>query len=189
MDQKQSDFLKLVAPAAIATMRVWGVPASVTIAQAILESSNNRGWGQSSLAVQANNYFGIKATDTVHPENYIARATIEYINGIEVPEMADFARYKTVEGSFQAHAMLLARADRYQPAMSVKSNPELFCNQLQSCGYSTNRPPLAKTPPFYADTLIFLIKHYDLSQYDIPPSLAALVNEPGDPATVTQSKT
>ncbi len=57
MNAQQNAFLKMAVPGAQAAQKKWGVPASVTIAQAILES----GWGASSLAKQANNFFGIKA--------------------------------------------------------------------------------------------------------------------------------
>jgi flagellum-specific peptidoglycan hydrolase FlgJ len=161
VNRQQNDFLKMVVPPAQAAQRKYGVPASTTIAQAILESSNPLGWGRSHLAVEANNFFGIKATDTKNPEHYIEFPTHEYLNNhLELVE-AKFARYEDLAESFDAHARLLAIAKRYEPAMHAANDPELFCLRLQQCGYSTN--------PSYGVTLFKLITQYDLTQYDIPP--------------------
>jgi flagellum-specific peptidoglycan hydrolase FlgJ len=151
----------MVVPAAQAAERKYGVPASVTLAQAILESSNSTGWGRSQLATEANNFFGIKATDVKNPEHYIELKTHEYLNNhLELID-AKFARYEDLGESFEAHARLLAVARRYEPCMCAAKDPELFCMRLQQCGYSTN--------PSYGVTLFKLIKEYDLTQFDIPP--------------------
>lgn len=158
MNQNQSEFLAKVVPGAIAAMRKYGVPASVTIAQAIFESSNKLGWGQSTLAREANNYFGVKATDLANPEAYIELPTHEFRGGIEDTELAKFARYATPEESFEAHAALLAGAKRYAPAMAAKDHPVWFARQLQLCGYSTS--------PTYGEDLARAMREYDLTQYD-----------------------
>jgi len=158
VNQNQSQFLAKVVPAALATEKQFGVPASVTIAQAIFESSNALGWGQSTLAIKANNYFGMKALQHTDPETYIELPTHEYHNGVEDVELADFARYSSVLESFQAHARLLATATRYAPAMAVKSDAAAFARALQQCGYSTN--------PAYAVGLLKAVADYDLTQYD-----------------------
>ena len=170
MNQNQSDFLKLAVPAAIASMMATGVPASVTIAQAIFESSNKQGWGQSALARLANNYFGIKATHLGDPDSYIELPTGEYEGGVEKTVEADFARYPNATASFVAHAQLLSASPRYAPAMRVKNDVAAFARKLQDCGYSTNRPPLAPGPKYYADQLLDAIRDYDLEQYDVSPS-------------------
>jgi flagellum-specific peptidoglycan hydrolase FlgJ len=158
---QQSAFLRLAVPPARAAQRKYDVPASVTIAQAILESSNSMGWGMSQLAREANNFFGIKASDIENPEDYIQLPTHEYVKSQLVTIEADFARYADPEESFEAHARLLAIAHRYMPAMACCHDPEAFCIQLQKCGYSTS--------PSYGVTLAKLIRDYDLTQYDVPP--------------------
>lgn len=169
VNRQQSDFLKMAVPAAQASQAKYGVPASVTIAQAILESSNATGWGRSQLATEANNFFGIKATDVKNPEHYIELKTHEYLhNHLELID-AKFARYEDPSESFDAHARLLAVAKRYEPCMYAANDPELFSMRLQQCGYSTN--------PGYAVTLQKLIKEYDLAQFDIPPDGPAHVQE------------
>ena len=154
MTQVESDFLKNVVPAAIATEREYGVPASITIAQAIAES----GWGKSALAKQANNFFGIKAVANAAPEDYAEFMTDEFVDGRDVKQMARFARYATPTDSFLAHARLLATARRYQPAMAVRRNAGNFAVAIQHCGYSTN--------PNYAVNLMKLVTEFDLTQYD-----------------------
>jgi flagellum-specific peptidoglycan hydrolase FlgJ len=161
----QNAFLKLVVPPAQAAQRKWGIPASVTIAQSIQESSNELGWGQSQLARAYNNYFGIKAEHLAKPGTYVELPTKEYVHGKIQVEEADFARYEDVNGSFEAHAKLLAIAQRYRPAMAATNDPEAFARQLQRCGYSTN--------PTYASGLSHLMSLYDLKQYDVPPEPAA----------------
>src|SRR5208282_1270231 len=87
------------APAAQATQKQFGEPASVTLAQAILESSDRFGnCGQSECALQAKNYFGIKAFGT---EPYIEFPTKEFANGHPYMEQgAHFEKFATVEDSF-----------------------------------------------------------------------------------------
>jgi len=161
MNQQQRDFLSMAAPLAQAAQRRWGVPSSVTIAQAILESSNQAGWGQSQLAREANNYFGIKAVNLADRNTYIQLQTHEYINGELETVPADFARYSEPEESFDAHAMLLASAPRYKPAMAVRANPLAFGQALGRCDYSTN--------PNYGALLARIMGDYNLTQYDIEP--------------------
>src|SRR6202035_5110319 len=73
----QQAFISEVAPGAIAAQRRYGIPAAVTIAQAIDES----GWGQSELATADHNLFGIKGTG---PAGSHMRPTQEYENGVRV---------------------------------------------------------------------------------------------------------
>jgi flagellum-specific peptidoglycan hydrolase FlgJ len=151
---KEFLFFKQTVLAAIGSMTATGVPASITLAQAILESS----WGQSGLAVKANNYFGIKA---VQGEDYMEFPTHEFVHGIEESVLADFARYATVADSFTAHGRLLSTLPRYAPAMALRHSPEGFATMLQSCGYSTSST--------YAASLMQLVREFNLTQYDIEP--------------------
>lgn len=163
MNAKEMLFLKAAVPAARASMAATGVPASITLAQAILES----GWGQTGLAIEANNYFGIKATQAAALDSYVAMPAHEAVNGQTVAETADFAKYATVAAGFTAHGMLLSTAPRYAPAMAVRANPAEFAAAIQKCGYSTN--------PDYATELMQLVTEFDLTQYDAPPPAPAAV--------------
>lgn len=161
MNSLQAAFLRVTVPPAQAAQRKWEVPASVTLTQAILESSNSEGWGQSQLAREYNNYFGIKAEHLSDPETYVDMPTAEFVRGELEHVEAPFERYDSLAGSFDDHARLLATARRYQPAMAARSDPGAFAAALQKCGYST--------APTYGSRLVAIMRLYDLQQYDIPP--------------------
>lgn len=165
MNASESEFFKNTVPAAQAAMRKWHVPASITLAQAVLES----GWGKSALAHQANNFFGIKAAAVAGPSAYAEFPTTEFVDGRRTAEMARFARYTSPAASFEAHAILLSMAARYKPAMAVCHDPAQFAAELQHCGYSTN--------PNYAEMLMQIVREFDLTQYDVPPEDPAQAQE------------
>jgi flagellum-specific peptidoglycan hydrolase FlgJ len=163
MNEAQNTFLKTTAIAAMESQRQTGVPASITIAQAIIES----GWGRTGLAIKGNNYFGIKDTDEC--EGYVEFTTTEFIHGKPERVLARFEKYPTIAACFAHHGRLLSEAKRYKPAMAVRQEPEKFAQALQDCGYSTS--------PTYAHALIQLVHQYNLTQYDIGPEPPAQAKE------------
>ncbi len=142
-------FVRLIGPAAKQSMARTGVPASVTIAQAALET----GWGGSTIG-NAKNLFGIKGTG---PAGSVSKPTREYINGRYVTVQGTFRAYNTWSESIDDHSKLLQK-DRYRPAMAYKDNPDMFAAQLQRCGYATD--------PSYAKKLVSIMKTWNLYQYD-----------------------
>ncbi len=152
----------MVAPAQM-TQRKHGVPASVTLAQCILESA----WGTSQLARRCNNYFGIKA---VAGQPYEQFTTREVVTGRSVSELARFAKYPSVIESFEAHARLLSA--HYPTAMKYVDDMASFCAGLKLDGYSTE--------PTYAFELTNLIYQFALEQYDTPP-------QPDEPAAAKEA--
>lgn len=82
----QQEFIAKIASAAVADMRRTRVPASLTIAQAILESNS----GACGLTVKANNFFGIKGTG---PAGSVALPTTEYVNSQPIKTTANFRKY------------------------------------------------------------------------------------------------
>lgn len=157
MTAEQNAFFAKTVPAAQYSQRSFGVPASITLAQAVLES----GWGRSRLAVECNNYFGIKAAHNAAPDTYEEFHTAEFENGKKVVVLADFLRFPSVALGFGAHGRLLALAPRYRPAMALRNDPARFADALYTCGYSTNF--------FYSRSLIALVNEFDLTQYDREP--------------------
>ena len=149
----QQAFIDQVAPGAIATQRRYGVPAAVTIAQAIDESS----WGQSELAVKDHNLFGIKGTG---PAGSDALSTQEYQNGQWISISSPFRVYHNVAESIDDHAELLATSGYYTQAMAARSDPEAFANALTGV-YATN--------PNYGSQLIQIMRQYGLYAYDRRP--------------------
>jgi len=148
----QQAFIDKVAPGAIAAQRKYGIPASVTIAQAIDES----GWGQSGLAVKDNNLFGIKGAG---PAGADVQETQEYVNGQWVTTTAPFRVYHNVAESIADHSQLLATSGYYQHAMADREVPDAFATDLTG---------IYATDPEYGSKLIGLMRLYNLYRYDSP---------------------
>ena len=152
--QRQA-FLDATASAARAGAAQTGVPASVTVAQAILESD----WGRSLLALDANNYFGIKAIGRLGTDGVVWMSTGRVRrcrSGVRdrqrVPGLQDLT------DSVADHDDLLKTASRYAAAMRLSNDPKQFAQQLSEAGYSTD--------PDYADKLVALMDRYDLYRLD-----------------------
>ena len=148
----QQAFISQIAPGAIAAQHRYGVPAAVTIAQAIDES----GWGQSELAAHDHNLFGIKGTG---PAGSVPLPTQEYVNGQPVSTSASFRVYHNVAESIDDHGRLLARSGYYQQAMADRQHPDKFAAALTGV-YATD--------PNYGANLISLMRRYDLYRYQAP---------------------
>lgn len=142
-----------------------GVPASVTIAQAIVESA----WGQHHMGA-ANNYFGVKAQTSggkvVYGDiatGYVDRSTKEHIKktGKDITITAHFRSYSDMEGSFRDHGMFIHDNSRYQAALTAyakSKDADEFARGLQKAGYATD--------PHYAELLIAIMKKNNLYQYN-----------------------
>lgn len=156
-NKEKGDLIARIGPLATSSQQSTGVPASVTIAQAILESD----WGRSGLTRQCHNWFGIKARQG---EAYKEFATHEFVvsaNGVGKLE-AVRARFKTFisDGEcFYAHGRLLSTLTRYAPAMAAAADPLAFAAKLQQCGYATD--------PMYPDKLARLIAEFNLTRFDV----------------------
>jgi flagellar protein FlgJ len=145
-----------VAPAQQA-YREYGVPASITIAQAILES----GWGRSRLSAQDRNYFGIKCWDSRYGSIAIgchSYSTVECSSSGCGLTTASFRVYASVAGSFRDHAVFLTTNRRYRPAFSHTRDADRFIEQVALAGYATD--------PRYADKVKAVMARYQLYQYD-----------------------
>ena len=126
-------------------MRDYGVPASITLAQGILES----GSGKSKLATEANNHFGIKCHDTWNG------ATMHLDD--DAPNEC-FRKYKSVEQSFEDHSIFLKKP-RYEELFALEiTDYKGWAQGLKKCGYATS--------PTYAKNLIDVIEKYELIQFD-----------------------
>ncbi len=126
-------------------MNSYGIPASITLAQGLLESGN----GNSSLARDANNHFGIKCT----PE-WKGKTILK-----DDDQKDDcFRVYTSPEESFRDHSEFLKRK-RYASLFELNKNDyKGWAAGLKEAGYATN--------PRYAELLVTLVDRYDLSQYD-----------------------
>jgi Mannosyl-glycoprotein endo-beta-N-acetylglucosaminidase len=151
-------FIAALGEAARASHATTGVPASVTLAQAILESN----WGESLLTRAANNYFGIKALGRVGNDGVVWMRTTEYDDeGAAYATQAPFRAYKTVVDSVTDHSQLFQRVSLYRAAMRATRDPDEFARRIADAGYSTD--------PAYASKLIGLMLKYDLYRFDSSP--------------------
>ena len=130
---------------AVHNMRKFGVPASIILAQGILESAN----GNSELARYANNHFGIKCTNDWRGK--------KYYHDDDHPNEC-FRSYPNAEASFRDHVEFLKRP-RYADLFSLRRKDyKGWAKGLKRDGYATN--------PKYPQLLINLIERYDLTQYE-----------------------
>lgn len=127
-------------------MKNHGIPASITLAQGILESGAGRG----TLCVNANNHFGIKchtdwAGDKVYHDDDSAQEC--------------FRKYSRAAESFNDHSLFLTTRGRYAALFKLpKDDYTAWAKGLRAAGYATD--------PKYPEKLIGLIERYDLAQYD-----------------------
>jgi len=149
------DYIESHQDYAITEMIITGIPASIKMAQAIVESD----FGRSELSTQANNYFGIKCHNTWQGPNYF------YDD--DAPQEC-FRKYPLVYDSFVAHSGVLNKK-RY--AFLFKLDPydyKAWAKGLKKAGYATN--------PSYANLLINIIEKYELYKIDylaVAPDLKA----------------
>lgn len=131
---------------AMNNMKVYGIPASIILAQGILESGAGRG----DLAVTANNHFGIKC----HVD-----WTGESVRHDDDSSQECFRKYSEPAESFKDHALFLTGRSRYSSLFDLpKSDYQAWAKGLRRAGYATD--------PRYPEKLISYIERYNLGQFD-----------------------
>ncbi|MBC8060289.1 MAG: glucosaminidase domain-containing protein [Clostridiaceae bacterium] len=143
-------FINKVKGGAIAAMNKYQILASLTIAQAILES----GWGESQLAKVANNIFGMKRRGYA---DYVVITTIEYRDGNKGEEQAEFRKYPTWDYSIADHIDYLVKNNRYKNLIGIKDY-KIACRLIHQDGYATD--------PNYSNLLIGIIEQNALEKYN-----------------------
>ena len=122
------------------------IPASITLAQGLLES----GAGNGQLAKESNNHFGIKCHDTWKGEKV-------YYDDDEKGEC--FRKYDNPMQSYEDHSLFLTSRPRYAELFELKiTDYKGWANGLKKCGYATDKA--------YASKLIGIIELYNLNRYD-----------------------
>ena len=144
-----NEFIARIKDGAIAAQKQYGVPASLTIAQAILET----GWGKSSVG---NNIFGIKASPSWTGKTVTCR-TGEVYGGQKVTISGTFRAYDSIADSIVDHARVIVDNACYHNIIGCKDYRQV-CRNVQADGYATD--------PNYADQLISIISEYGLTQFD-----------------------
>lgn len=152
MAYTRSQFIEKVGPLAQKDAKSSKVLASLTIAQAILESND----GNSGLTVQGHALFGIKASSSWRGKIWTGK-TIEYYDGNRTSITAGFRAYESWEESIADHSALLTGISRYSDVVG-EGNYTKACKAIQAAGYATD--------PQYANKLIKLIEDNNLTRFD-----------------------
>lgn len=141
------DYIENYKGVAQANMEKYGIPASIILGQALLES----GSGTGTLSVQANNHFGIKCH-----KDWLGQ-TVKYDDDA-VDEC--FRKYYNASDSFRDHALFLTNRPRYASLFKLnKTDYKAWAKGLKAAGYATDT--------LYPTKLISLIERYQLYKYDI----------------------
>lgn len=142
----QTEYIQKYASIAVKEMKRTGVPASITLAQGILESDS----GRSALARKGNNHFGIKCHNDWSGKKM-------YFDDDKRDEC--FRVYANAEASFRDHSDFLRGKDRYKSLFDLKTTDyKAWAKGLKKAGYATD--------PNYANRLIGIIEQYELYEYD-----------------------
>lgn len=139
-------YINQYASMAVDQMKRYGIPASITLAQGLIESAA----GTSRLARKGNNHFGIKVGSAW---------TGPYMVVADDRPDDRFRVYRSVAESYEDHSLFLRKGSRYASLFKLKpTDYKAWAHGLKSAGYATN--------PAYASTLINTIERYNLSAYD-----------------------
>lgn len=140
------DYIEQYKKVAIQKMKEYGIPASITLAQGILES----GSGNSRLARKANNHFGIKCHKDWDGKRFFMDDDAKH---------ECFRKYKNPADSYRDHSLFLTQRGRYSFLFDYDiTDYKKWAHGLKKAGYATN--------PKYPHLLIGLIERYNLAQYD-----------------------
>jgi hypothetical protein len=153
--EKVAGYIGLYHRVAVNEMMLYGIPASITLAQGIIESAA----GTSKLAINANNHFGIKCHKEWKGSTFIQD---------DDTEDECFRKYQDPLESFRDHSLFLTSRDRYKSLFILdKTDYKGWATGLKAAGYATN--------PKYAEMLVKTIENYELHRFDIegPSTLLA----------------
>jgi hypothetical protein len=145
---ERQHFINHYAGLAIDEMMRSGIPASLTLAQAALESN----WGKGRIAQEGNNFFGIKC------HNGWTGDCVQEQDDEVLP--SSFRSYRSVEESFRDHSLFLLSNQRYKPLFQLPATDyRLWAHGLKQCGYATDQ--------LYPEKLIRIIEENGLAFYDL----------------------
>lgn len=139
------DYIRDFSEVAMQEMRLYNIPASITLAQGILES----GGGKGDLTRRANNHFGIKCHDW----------TGDRVYHDDDSRGECFRKYKNPSYSYRDHSLFLSQRTRYAELFELDKDDYIgWAKGLRKAGYATDRK--------YPDKLIGLIERYELYRFD-----------------------
>lgn len=145
-DEKHLAYIKRFEDVAITEMSKYGIPASIKMAQALLES----GAGKSKLAGKNNNHFGIKCFSKQCAKGHCANFSDDHHKDF-------FRKYPTAWESWRDHSKFIAEG-KYKDLLIHRDDYKAWAKGLKKHGYATD--------PAYADKLISTIEIYELHKLD-----------------------
>ena len=145
--KRHQAYVDRFAEVAITEMNKYGIPASITLAQGLVETNA----GASTLATKHNNHFGIKCFSKKCKKGHC-------INFTDNTHKDFFVRYESAWASYRAHSELLAGKQRYRSLHDLGMDYKAWAHGLKAAGYATD--------PSYADKLIRMIEDLELYKYD-----------------------
>jgi uncharacterized FlgJ-related protein len=161
------DYINKYKDLAVMEMKRTGVPASITLAQGMVESN----YGRSTLARSANNHFGIKCHSIWKGQRFIHH---------DDRRNECFRKYANVEDSFRDHSDFLRSGSRYSFLFDLNpSDYKGWAHGLKKAGYATN--------PDYANMLIRKIEEHNLYYYDRDYRASSSTSRPAPISTSTSS--
>ncbi len=141
------EYIEKYAPIAVREMHKYGIPASITLAQGLLESTA----GTSNLALATNNHFGIKCFSKNCKPGHCAN--------FKDDTHKDFFRiYPNPVDSYRAHSEFLKKSSRYRDCFRQGRDFRGWAIELENAGYATD--------PRYAEGLIERVNHFNLDRFD-----------------------
>jgi flagellum-specific peptidoglycan hydrolase FlgJ len=162
----EQNYIDHYSSLAISEMNRSGIPASIILAQGILESNN----GKSRLARSSNNHFGIKCKSYWTGGKYYHYDDDFDRNG--KPIKSCFRSYDSVKDSYVDHSNFLLQSDRYSGLFLLKNNYKKWSHGLKSSGYATD--------PSYAEKLIKVIERNKLYEFDITSKKTSSTHDWGE---------
>lgn len=158
-EDRAREYIKSYSKLAVDEMRLYRIPASITLAQGIYETNA----GASPLAIKANNHFGIKCHKDWQGATYIQD---------DETKNECFRAYKTAEESYRDHSLFLFQRERYKKLFRLDlTDYRGWAIGLKESGYATN--------PQYPDKLIGLVEKFGLDRFDRGEGLISDVDEGG----------
>jgi len=146
LNKHRLNYIRKYAPLAVREMHLYKIPASITLAQGLLESAN----GRSQLALRSNNHFGIKCHKGWRGQR---------VYHDDDTKRECFRKYTYVATSYRDHSLFLTTRNHYKPLFKLgKRDYKAWAKGLRKAGYATDKK--------YPKKLIDIIKLYELYKFD-----------------------
>ena len=165
-NQTYLNYIEKFSNLALIQQNEYGIPASITLAQGLLES----GAGLGELAKKSNNHFGIKCSDWQGDKVYFD----------DDAKNECFRKYDDVLASYEDHSLFLKNRSRYSFLFDLSAiDYEAWAHGLKKAGYATD--------PTYAYKLISIIDNYELHKFDLVKSVNELIKTEENTSSVNQA--